>query len=101
MESACDESAVVRGAEMCLMPSSLDDVHIKSGLITGFFPVEVPACFPIDSVHFIMGNDLAGGKVFLVPEAVSPILHSEYGCRAKHHPGALVARVLTQAQSPK
>ena len=68
---------------MRLMPSSLHGVLIKSGLITGFFPVVVRACFPIDGVQFIMGNDLAGGKVFPVPEAVSPILHSEYGCRSK------------------
>ena len=55
----------------------------------------VHAGFPIEVVHFIMGNDMAGSKVFPVPEVVSPILHSEYDCRAKHHPGAMVAIALT------
>ena len=87
--------ALVRGIEMRLMPSPLHGIHIKSGLVTGFFPVVAHAGFPIEVVHFIMGNDMAGSKVFPVPEVVSPILHSEYDCRAKHHPGAMVAIALT------
>lgn len=70
---------------MRLMPSPLYGVHIKSGLITGFFSVTVHACFPVDGVHFMMGNDVASGKVFLVPEAV----------------GAFVAKVLTRGHSPE
>ena len=58
------------------------------------------ACFPKDGVPFIMPIDRAV-KVFPVPEIVSPILHSEYDSRDKHHPGAFVAKTLTQSQSPK
>ena len=99
--SACNMSAVVRGIEMRSMPSPLHSFHIMSGLVTGFFPVAVRASFPIDGVHLIMGNDLAGSKVFPVPEVVRPILCAHYDCRAKHHPGAMVAKALTGAPSPR
>ena len=99
--SACNMSAVVRGTEMRSMPSPLHSVHIMSGLATGFFPVAVRPSFPPDSVHFIMGNDVAGSKVFPVLEVVSPIHRAHYDCRAKHHPGVLVAKALTRAPSPR
>ena len=39
--------------------------------MTGFFTVGVRSCFPINGVDLIMGNDLAGGKVYPVPEVVN------------------------------
>lgn len=32
------------------------------------FPVAVCPCFPIDGMDFIMGIDIAGGKVYPTPE---------------------------------
>lgn len=60
------------------VPAPLHNVHIQSRLITGFFPLAVRSCFPIEGVDFIKGNDIDGGKIYPVPEVVdSPILQSE------------------------
>uniref|UniRef100_A0A671WFH3 Gypsy retrotransposon integrase-like protein 1 n=1 Tax=Sparus aurata TaxID=8175 RepID=A0A671WFH3_SPAAU len=101
-ESACDASAVVRGIEMGFVPAPLHTVHIKCELITGFFPVAARDSFPVDGVDLIMGNDVAGGKVFPLPEVVvSPIPPSEPDDLTKGHPGVFAANVLTRAQSGK
>lgn len=60
------------------VPAPLHNVHIQSRLFTGFFPLAVRSCFPIEGVDFIKGNDIDGGKIYPVPEVVdSPILQSE------------------------
>uniref|UniRef100_A0AAV2K407 Uncharacterized protein n=1 Tax=Knipowitschia caucasica TaxID=637954 RepID=A0AAV2K407_KNICA len=56
--------------------------------------------FPIDGVEFIMGNDLAGGKVYPSPEVVTrPILSSDVDELAEKHPDVFSVSVLTRAQS--
>lgn len=78
----------------------LHNVHIQSKLIKGFFPVAVRPCFPTEGVWFIMGNDIAGGKVYPVPEVVdSPILESEPD--DSKHPNFFPVGVLTGAQACK
>ena len=37
-------------------------------LATGFYPVGVRSCFPVNGIEFIMRNDISGGKVYPVPE---------------------------------
>lgn len=58
-DSACDVSAVVRSIKMGFVSAPPHVVHIKCKLLTGLFPVG--ACFPINGVYFIMGDDIAGG----------------------------------------
>lgn len=38
-------------------------VHIKSELVTGFFPVTVCNVLPIKEIKFLMDNDVAGARV--------------------------------------
>lgn len=64
VKSACEVSAVVRGIEMGIVPAPLHHIHVQSKLISGFFPVAVRSCVPIEGVDFIMANDIAGGKVY-------------------------------------
>lgn len=59
-ESACKANVVVSGIEMGCVPAPLHYVHLKSGLVSGRFPITILSRFPIDGVGFIMGNDLAG-----------------------------------------
>lgn len=75
-------------------------IHTQSNLITGFFPVAVRACCPIDGTDRIMGNDKAGGrKVCPVPRVVGiPI--SEHDL-TQRHPGVFPVNVLTRAQACK
>lgn len=70
--------------------------------MSGFFTVGARAGFPIDGVDFIMGNDIAGGKVYPVPEVVcTPIPESESDKIAIKHPQVFVASVTTRAQGRK
>ncbi len=67
-ESACETSTIVQGIEMSFVPVPLHRVWLTSDLVSGCFNVSVRSSFPIKGVEFIMGNDIAGGKV-------SPVLH--------------------------
>lgn len=49
---------------MSYLPAPLHRTHVKTSLASKNFPVAVRPCFPIDGVPFIMGNDIAGGKVY-------------------------------------
>lgn len=99
-----DVSAVVRGIEMGFVPAPLYRIHVASGIATGFFDVGMCAEFPISGIDFIMGNDIAGGKVHPVPQVVDVPLretfdddNDEITCQ----PNAVVANVITRAQALK
>ncbi|XP_030216443.1 uncharacterized protein LOC115546817 [Gadus morhua] len=61
--SGCGYGSVLRGIEMGYSPRPVHRVHIQTKLITGFFPVAVCHALPVEGVAFLMGNDIAGGKV--------------------------------------
>lgn len=99
-KSSCHSSAVVQGVGMGFISVPLHNVHLRSSLVSGFFKVAVRPALPIKGVDFILGNDLAGGKVMPVPEVLdSPGLNSET------HPSAssdvFPACVVTRAQSKR
>lgn len=62
-KSACGYGAVLHGIELGYVPRPVHYVHVKSDLVTGVFPVAVCPALPIKGVAFLMGNDIAGGKV--------------------------------------
>ncbi|KAK0148503.1 hypothetical protein N1851_011158 [Merluccius polli] len=100
--SACDTSTIVRGIGMGFVPAPLHYIHVTSDLVTGLFPVAIRPCFPVEGVDFIMGNDIAGGKVYPAPEVVSvPIDDSEPDDLVNHHPDVFKFSVLTSAQARK
>lgn len=45
-------------------------VYLSSSLVTGPIVVATRDCLPMRGVHLILGNDLAGKKVFPMPEVV-------------------------------
>lgn len=101
-QSARDVSAVVRGIGMSFVPAPLHSIHVQSKLVSGFFPVAVRSHFPVDGVDFILGNDIAGGKVFPDPEVVdTPIPEVESDELVQKHPGVFSVSVLTRAQACK
>ncbi|KAK7926200.1 hypothetical protein WMY93_008510 [Mugilogobius chulae] len=98
----CHLSTVVKGIGLSYVPAPLHNVHIESKLVSGIFPVAVRDQFPVDGVDFIMGNDIAGGKVYPSPEVVSqPIPDSEQDELSKQHPEVFSVSVLTRAQAKK
>lgn len=61
---------LIRGSEMGCVNVPLHRVYLESDLVTG--PVTLGVCsrLPVDGVSLILGNELAGGKVFPRPIVV-------------------------------
>lgn len=98
----CHTSAIVKGIGLSYVPAPLHNVYVESNLACGVFQVAVRDKFPIDGVDFIMGNDIAGGKVYPCPEVVNmPISDSERDVLAKQHPEVFSVSVLTRSQAKK
>ncbi|KAI2645420.1 Gag-Pol polyprotein [Labeo rohita] len=76
-QSFCGSSILVQGIEMGFVKVPLHRIHLQCELVTGFVSVGVRPSLPIKGVSFILGNDLAGGKVTPALEVVdhpSPVL---------------------------
>lgn len=67
-ESSIGSSVLVQGFEMGFVNVPLHEIEIESSLVVGRVIVGVRPCLPVRDVTFILGNDLAGGKVFASPE---------------------------------
>lgn len=77
-------------------------IHVKSDLVTGFVNVGVRSALPVPGVSFILGNDLAGGRVLPALEVVhNPIVTPESDELAQTYPELFSACVLTRAQIKK
>lgn len=99
-QSSCNASTLVQGVEMGYVPAPLHRVYVKSDLVSGFFTVAARPSFPIKGAQFIMGNDIAGGKVHPAPEVVEtpePTFHED--ALSQTFPSVFPACVLTRAQS--
>lgn len=97
-QSACGYGAVLRGIEMGYSPTPVHRIHVQSPLVTGFFPVAVCKELPIKGVTFLMGNDIAGGKVNPVLEVLeSPPLIEDGNVSTELFPSCAI----TQSQARK
>lgn len=74
------------------VPAPLYCIYVN--LSTGFFPVVVCSCFPIDGIDFIMGNDIAVAKI-------SPFLNLDVMTWAQSHLNIFAVSVLSRAQAFK
>lgn len=101
LETSCGSSVLVQGLEMEIINVPLHRVHIESELVTGFVRVGVRHSLPVKGVTFILGNDLAGGKVMPLLEVLDkPDVFCEDDL-SKTYPDVFPACVLTRAQSRK
>ena len=76
-ETSCFSDLLVWGIKMSELNAPLHKIHLHSPLVSGLVKVAVLPQFPISGISFILGNDLAGGKVFPLPEVVAdPIVAS-------------------------
>ncbi|XP_077940982.1 uncharacterized protein LOC144385285 isoform X1 [Gasterosteus aculeatus] len=99
VDSACNTSTVVQGIEMGFVTVPLHRVHVSSELASGCFEVAVRPSLPVRGVDFIMGNDIAGGKVMPVVQVVDvPHNDSQADVLARNLPGVFSA-VVTRAQA--
>ena len=82
-KSYSGESVLLQGVECSIVNVPLHHVSLTSDLVSGPVTVGVCTSLPIDGVHFLLGNYLAGGKVVPSPvvtdkpkieEVIGPIL---------------------------
>lgn len=69
-ESYTRANVLLRGVELGCIKVHMQTVCLKSDLVSGFVQVGVLSQRPVEGVDLILGNDLAGGKVFLQPVVV-------------------------------
>ena len=66
-KSHSGKSVLIQGVECGLVTVPLHHVNLKSDLVSGTVTVGVRPSLPIEGVHLILGNDLAGDKVVVNP----------------------------------
>ncbi len=69
--SAQGSEVIVKGFGGGFLSMPLHNIHLQSDLVSGNVVVALCSHIPIDEVSFILGNDLAGGRVQVVPEVTS------------------------------
>ena len=67
-QSSTGTSVLVQGVELGILKVPLHKVYLRSSLVSGVVTVGVRPTLPIQGITFILGNDLAGGKVDVNPE---------------------------------
>lgn len=81
-------------------------VHLFSPLVTGHVKVAILPRFPISGFTFILGNDLAGGNVFPLPEVITDPISSASACCLNSETSEALSSVfplcaITRAQAQK
>ena len=66
-KSHSGKSVLIQGVECGLVTVPLHQVNLKSDLVSGTVTVGAQPSLPIEGVHLILGNDLAGDKVVVNP----------------------------------
>ena len=100
-QSACGYGSVLRGVEMGYMLRPVHRVFVQSELITGYFPVSVCPELPIEGISFLMGNDIAGGKVTPSLEVLNAPQRIESEKVNQGKAGRYSACVITRARARK
>ncbi|KAK0145445.1 Retrovirus-related Pol polyprotein from transposon 297 [Merluccius polli] len=81
LNTSCGSDLLVWGIKMCELNAPLHMIHLQSPLVSGHVKVAVLPRFPISGISFILGNDLAGGNVFPLPEVITdPSSVASAGC---------------------
>jgi hypothetical protein len=73
-QSSSGESVLIQGVECGLAKVPLHHVNLPSDLASGPVTVGVRSVLPVDGVHLLLGNALAGDKVVVNPIG-SPFTH--------------------------
>ncbi len=90
---------MVRGIELNCIKVPLHTVFLTSDLVSGLVKVGVRSRLPVEGVSLILGNDLAGGKVFPHPIVTNtPVCDVELGSQ---FPSTFSACAVTRAQARK
>lgn len=101
-KSCLGSSILVQGISMDVLKVPLHRVHLQTELVAGFVDVGVRPALPVPGVEFILGNDLAGGRMLPVLEVLDkPALTSVTEELTLRYPDVFPACVFTRAQLKK
>jgi len=67
-QSSTGTSVLVQRVELGVLKVPLHKVYLRSNLVSGTVTVGVRPTLPMQGIAFVLGNDLAGGKVNVNPE---------------------------------
>ena len=100
----CDDtlsgsSVLVQGIEMGFVSVPLHEIHLSCDLATGVFKVGVRPSLPVRGVTFLLGNDIAGGKVMPVLEVLERPEILQPDVLAQDFPEVFPVCVVTRAQA--
>jgi hypothetical protein len=92
------QNVLLQGIDMETIMVPLHKVNLKSGLITGEVTVAVRPELPIKGVHMLLGNDLAGKKVFPDPIVIEkPVMKlSDGGENEENFPQCAITRAMSK-----
>ncbi|XP_006813839.1 uncharacterized protein LOC100372062 [Saccoglossus kowalevskii] len=97
-----DASVLVQGIGGGYESVPLYNVELRSDLVTGDVTVGVVKSLPIEGVTFLLGNDLAGGKVSVLPVvSCKPVVNDKTEELLELYPGIFPACVVTRSQTSK
>ena len=98
-ESSVGSSVPVVGFWLEDMVVPLHTVSLKSELVSCRVIVGLRPCFPVAGVSVILGNDLAGGRVFITPEVTAILVVQRPDRLAMQHPMVFTACAVTRAMA--
>lgn len=98
--TSCNAYVLIQGVGGKFMPVPLHQVELRSKVISGQVTVGVVSTLPVPGVTFILGNDLAGDKVYADPVITeAPVVSSETERLQDEIPGLFPACVVTRSQA--
>ncbi|XP_076857543.1 uncharacterized protein LOC143511783 [Brachyhypopomus gauderio] len=99
-ETFCGSYAVICGLHSTPVSVPLHNLYLHTELVTGPVRVAVWPTLPVNGVDVILGNDLAGGQVFPIPEVVvEPVSSDESDVLQQNFPEVFPVNVITRSQS--
>ncbi len=96
-QSSVGSSRLVQRFSMEVMKVPIHRIHLQCELITDFVEVGVRPALPVKTVSFILGNDLAGGKVIPSLEVMdTPLTQPKTDELFQKYPSAFPACAVTR-----
>ena len=97
-DTSLDADVPVLGFGMENIGVPLHTVNLESELVSGQVTVGIRPQFPVKGVSFLLGNDLAGGKILLTP-GMTPVPMQGQDELSQQHPKVFASCAVTRSMS--
>ena len=99
VRSSCGNNVLVQGVGGNVTTAPLHNIHLESDLFSGNVKVGICSKLPFKGIYLILGNDVAGGKVFPLPTIKNKLKTNPENPVQKS--SVCSVRVVTRAQARK